>query len=77
MIIKTECGLVETKDLLTIRKPYDSTIGWIIILKYNGRKDDIELHADNEGEAKKCYEQISDAIIDMQTPKTGTITMMK
>lgn len=77
MIIKTDCGLVQTNDLLTVRKPYESTVGWVVILKYNGRKDDIVLNADNEVEARKCYEQISDAIIEMQTPKTGTITLRR
>jgi hypothetical protein len=77
MIIKTDCGLVQTNDLLTVRKPYESTSGWVVILKYDGIKDDIVLYADNEEEARNCYGQISDAIIDMQTPKTGTIAIRK
>jgi len=69
MIIKTECGLVETKDLLTIQKPIEShTFGWMIILKYNGKKEDIQLPAKDSDEANKCYEQIADAIIESQKP---------
>lgn len=73
MMIETNCGLVETKDLLHIRKPYESNIyGWVIELRYNGKKEDISLYANNQDEATECYKSLTKTIIEMQKPASVT-----
>jgi hypothetical protein len=73
--VKTEAGIVNIENLQTAKRRNLHLMGWVIEIHYSNKKEPILLECTNEEEAKKCEDQIFEAM--NEKPTTGTVTITR